>query len=496
MKFFITAFVATFFAFQVSFGQQRGDIISFDLLQEYTADSFGVELQQNIGIPPAILGIDYDFKVYRVVYYTQDINPDSLTIASGLAAIPTNYTCDSLGLMIFGHGLCLKDTEVPSNNQANNAYSLICKGIGANGFVGVAPDYIHMGPLSSPGPQAFIHSRTQATAYIDLMRAARTFCANNNIALSGQVFLSGYSQGGNATMGTAKLIQEEYANEFNVTAACAGGGSFDLSGICADSLTSTNRVTPERQSLPLVIRSLAVVYEDSLAAWGVGINAQNVLDTVFKPAYQAQLPALLDRTNPFFDISFLDSIPARMIIDPILTAFQTDSNHFFRRILADNDVYDWTPQMPLVIFHSDVDIENPYENALFTLQRFQQNGAPNVSLFTIGGLSHPAAGQPYVLYTIGYMKENRKDCLSSGIRNKKFQINDLTIFPNPSSQWVNISTSQKGTLRVLDSNMKLLYTGNIEKTIAIDVSTYAKGNYLVSVENESGSKIYKLLLVQ
>jgi hypothetical protein len=129
MKFFITAFVATFFAFQVSFGQQRGDIISFDLLQEYTADSFGVELQQNIGIPPAILGIDYDFKVYRVVYYTQDINPDSLTIASGLAAIPTNYTCDSLGLMIFGHGLCLKDTEVPSNNQANNAYSLICKGI-------------------------------------------------------------------------------------------------------------------------------------------------------------------------------------------------------------------------------------------------------------------------------------------------------------------------------------------------------------------------------
>jgi predicted esterase len=61
------------------------------------------------------------------------------------------------------------------------------------------------------------------------MRAARAFCANNNIALSGQVFLSGYSQGGNATMGTAKLIQEEYANEFNVTAACAGGGSFDLS---------------------------------------------------------------------------------------------------------------------------------------------------------------------------------------------------------------------------------------------------------------------------
>jgi hypothetical protein len=94
------------------------------------------------------------------------------------------------------------------------------------------------------------------------------------------------------------------------------------------------------------------------------------------------------------------------------------------------------------------------------------------------------------------MKENRKDCLSSGIRDKKFQINDLTIFPNPSNQWANISTSQKGTLKVLDTSMKLLYTSAIEKTVTIDISTYAKGNYLVAIENEEGNKIYKLLLVQ
>jgi hypothetical protein len=52
--------------------------------------------------------------------------------------------------------------------------------------------------------------------------------------------------------------------------------------------------------------------------------------------------------------------------------------------------------MPLVIFHSDADIENTYENALFTLNRFQQSAAHEVSLFIVNGLSDPAAGQPYV----------------------------------------------------------------------------------------------------
>ena len=333
--------------------QQRGDIVSFDSLQFYTAADFGTEVQAIIGFPPSTLGIEYNFNVYRVLYYTQDYHPDSLTIASALVTIPVNYPCSQLGLFSYGHGLTLKNGGVPSNNSSTNSYSLICKGMASNGFIGAAPDYIHMSQWSSPGPQAFIHARTQANCTVDLFRAIRTYCMQHAIQLSGQIFLSGYSQGGNGTVATAKYIQEQYASEFTVTAACAGGGSYDLSGICADSLTSIHRVTPERHSLPLVIRSLAVVYEDSLIAWNTGINKLNVIDTVFKAPYRTQMHALLDRFDPFEDISFLDSIPARMITDSMLFGFQTNPNHFFRKLLADNDIDDWAPQMPLVLFHSD-----------------------------------------------------------------------------------------------------------------------------------------------
>jgi len=477
-----------------SFSQQRGDIVSFDLLESITADSFGVVVEQNIGLPSEALGIDYDFKVYRVLYYTQDVHPDSLTIASSLVSIPENYACSELGIMTYGHGLCLKDGDVPSNNQPWNAYALITKGMAANGFIGVAPDYIHMSQYSSPGPQAFIHARTQANATIDLIRAVRNYCTTNSIQLSGKVFLSGYSQGGNSTVATAKMMQEFHPSEFDIAGAYAGGGSYDISGICADSLSSTNRKTPERHSLPLVIRSLAVVYEDSLAVWGTGLSIQNVLDTVFKSPYDSLLHKLLDRTDPFSDVSVLDSIPARMIIDSILYEFQTDQNHYFRRVLADNNIYDWSPQMPLVLFHSDADIENPYENALFTLQKFQQNGAQDVSIVTVNDISHPEAGRYHVIYCLNFMREKRVDCTSS-VKDKKNNFPNVKVFPNPASDFISISTGNNFTIErvsVYDASMKKTASFSDGTNQNIDVSDYAPGYYLIEVEGTKGEKVFKL----
>jgi hypothetical protein len=477
-----------------SFSQQRGDIVSFNLLESLTADSFGVVVQQQIGLPPAALGIDYDFKVYRVIYYTEDVNPDSLTIASSLVTIPENYPCSELGIMTYAHGLCLKNWDVPSNNQPWNAYSIITKGIAANGYIGAAPDYIHMSEFASPGPQAFIHARTEATATIDLIRAIRSFCNSNSIQLSGKIFLSGYSQGGNATVAAAKMMQELHPTEFDIAGAYAGGGSYDISGICADSLTSTSRKTPERHSMPLVINSLAYIYEDSLIAWGTGLNYQNIIDSVFKSPYDTLLPNLLDRTHPFSDASVLDSIPARMFEDDILLQFQTDPNHYFRRVLADNDLYDWSPQMPLVLFHSDADIENPYENALFTLQKFQQNGAADVSIVTVNGISHPEAGRYHVIYGINFFREKRLDCTSS-ISEKKNDVPYIKVYPNPASDYVNITTENNfpiKTVSIFDASLKIMAKYEHDNFLHIDISHFSAGNYLIEAVSERGTKVYKL----
>lgn len=480
--------------------QQRGDIVSFDSIQAYTAVDFGIEVQTLTGLPGSILGSEYDFTVYRVLYHTQDYHPDSLTIASGLVCIPVNYACPELGLMSYGHGLCLKNDQVPSNNQPSNGYALICKGMAANGFVGVAPDYIHMSQWASPGPQAFIHARTEANSTIDLLRAARTFCASKNITLSGQVFLSGYSQGGHSTVATAKVMQEEYPSEFNVLGAVAGGGSYDLSGVCADSLTSITRKTPEKHSLPLVIRSLGVVNEDSLIAWGTGITMENLIDTIFKSPYKELLPALLDRYDPNNDTDFLDSIPARMIEDQWLIPFQTDPDHFFRRLLADNNVDDWAPQMPLVLYHSDADIENPYPNAVNTLALFEANGAPDVTLNTVADMSHGEAGQFHVLFTLNYMKDKRQDCLTSVADIANSSAVSLHLFPNPTSDVLHVSVigaahAAYSRVRLFNAAAELISQTWINQQTALDVSTLPAGMYLVSVEGDTGARLMKVVVI-
>ena len=370
--------------------------------------------------------------------------------------------------------------------------------MGGNGFVGVAPDYIHMSEWSSPGHQAFIHARTEANCTIDLFRAVRQYCAAHNVGLSGQVFITGYSQGGNSTVATAKMIQENHPAEFNIMAAAAGGGSYDLSGVCADSLTSTNRVTPERHSLPLVIRSLAIVYQDSLTAWGTGITPANVIDTVFKSPYREQLPALLDRFDPMGDNSFLDSIPARMINDNYLLGFQSDPNHFFRKLLADNDIDDWAPQMPLVLFHSNIDIENPYQNAVNTLAKFQQNGAPDVSLNTVANLTHPAAGQPFVLFALNMMKSKRIDCKSAALEeNQNNSSIALNLYPNPTSDLLNvelggIDTKDYTTVKLFNMNLQLVLQSEFSQQTSLNISHLNAGTYLLSIESANGNKLFKM----
>jgi hypothetical protein len=64
-----------------------------------------------------------------------------------------------------------------------------------------------------------------------MLRAARSFCASNNIGLNGQLFLAGYSQGGHTEMALHRELERYHTNEFAVTASAAMAGPYDMSGV-------------------------------------------------------------------------------------------------------------------------------------------------------------------------------------------------------------------------------------------------------------------------
>jgi hypothetical protein len=406
---------------------QRGKVVSFTKLERLTLDDVNAQIQAATGLPGGVLGTTYGVDVYEALYETVAADGTTPITASGLVVLPVGYPCEP-AIMTYGHGLCLKHTEVPSTG-GTGSYALIGKGMGSNGLVAVLPDYIHMGAKATPGIQAFMHAASEASATIDLVRAARNFCAQQQIELSEEVFLSGYSQGGHSSMATARVMQTDFPDEFNVVAAAPGGGTYDLAGIAADSLASSTRFTPEPQALCLVTRSYMTVYRDTVQARGLPTDWWSP----FKAPFDSILQIMLDPTTTLYNRYLLDSIPVRMLQDSFRIAFQTDPGFFIRNLLRLNSLYDWAPRMPMRIYHSTADIENPYQNVLFTLEQFQQRGSTSVEIVVTGTQNHPEAAVPHLLYLRVWFLQLRKACPTNRALPPGTTAS-LTLYPNPTTE--------------------------------------------------------------
>ncbi|HAD97404.1 MAG TPA: hypothetical protein DCG19_08350, partial [Cryomorphaceae bacterium] len=162
--------------------------------------STSTSAQLGVLSPKAIFDVD----IYKIAYNTVDVD-GSPTVASGAMVIPVNTTCNQFPLISYNHGTVLKKEDVPSRN---NGESLIPKLMASTGKVTVCPDYLGLG--DNPGLHPYLHAESEATATIDLIRAVREYINDSlTISLNGEVFITGYSQGGHAAMATLKYIQDQ-----------------------------------------------------------------------------------------------------------------------------------------------------------------------------------------------------------------------------------------------------------------------------------------------
>lgn len=71
-------------------------------------------------------------------------------------------------------------------------------------------------------------------------------------------------------------------------------------------------------------------------------------------------------------------------------------------VLADNDIYDWRPAIPLQLYHGTDDMLVTYMNAVTTLEAMNQAGAVNVELFTVEGGTHLSTFWDYLFGTFSF----------------------------------------------------------------------------------------------
>jgi len=337
---------------------ERGDLLSFEYKDSRSAELIQQQLDNQFGpslSPDAI----YDAIMYSITYETID-QFGEVTTASGLISYPDDVN-GAFPVISFQHGTQIRRGSAPSMNGFNDLVIWLTTA----GYIFIEPDYLGLGVSEMLHPYHL--KDVTASAVIDMIRATEHFCDQlSEIQYNDQLFLAGYSEGGFATMATVKEIEENLSDEFDITVSFPMAGAYDLSGTMVDLMLS-EETYPDPFYLPFFVLSYIEMY--SLGA----------IEDFFLPEYASIFPDLFsgEYSGGYID-GFLPEIPIHMMIPSVVEEFTNDDNYPFKVHLSENDLYDWTPQNTMYIFHGIADESVPHENSVVAYNSFIANGAEDV----------------------------------------------------------------------------------------------------------------------
>lgn len=354
--------------------ESRGRVVTVTRLAVKTPSEVSAELF-SLGFP---FDAPYGVSLYRIVYET--ISPfNRLAWASGLLAVPQG-TKGPAPLLGYQHGTLTRKSDAPSGTGMDLPSLLGA----ATGYVVATADFLGLG--SSEGLHPYVHAKSLASAVIDMLRAARTWCRENRVRLSDRLFLAGYSEGGYATMAVLKEIETHHREEFPVTAVASGAGPYDLSGtMLAEALSE--EPAPNPFYFPYVLLAYQQIYgfEEDAAA-------------LFTPPYDETVPPLFDGAHDAAAINYaLPSVQSEVFSEALLHALRSEDPHPIKAALRENDVYRWVPTVPLRLYHCTDDRDVPFENSRIAYNYFTDHGAPDVKLISLTAGGHVPCAAPVMI---------------------------------------------------------------------------------------------------
>jgi len=468
MEKFATVLLVAILIFSNAFGQ--GTLVEDTIILRLDYDDINELLGEN-GVPSGLLPINFEVDVHRVVYNTPDVDGTTPTTASGLIFIPIGDTCQ-MPMMAYLHGTKVKKDE--TFYYLNGEWFL---GVltATSGYVMCLPDYLGLG--NSPGIHPYQHARSEATASIDILRSARIICAEEQRQLNDQLFIVGYSQGGHSVMATHRMIQEELANEFTVTASAPGSGPYDMAGSQLDMVASLD---PYAQPgyLPYLIQSYQHVYG----------NLYDSIQEIYVSPYDQTLPPLLDGNSNMGQLNAaMPSVPREIFQQAYQDAFFSDPQHPAQIALRDNDVYQWIPEAPVMFNYCRNDEEVTYLNTIVASEYMIGNGATDIQVIerdTVIG--HFACAEPSIIFSKFWFDSMAELCTESVGIEEAESATGFSIYPNPVTDGtVQFSNVQKMMVRVLDiQGRELISTRQVPPNGSLNLVGIPKGIVLLEFRED------------
>lgn len=381
-------FVCLFLGLSLHLSAQRGTVINAVPVTTVTPEEIMQTLQGSLDATAYSLVDLFTYKKHsvtavKVIYNTIDATGDP-AVASGVVFIPAVTTPVQMPLFMYLHGTLTRDMDAPS--YLMGIETVIGWIMAMDGYIAVLPDYLGMG--DGPGVHPYHHAASEASASVDMLKAAAVVCADPLVGAKpdGNLYMSGYSQGGHAALATQNELQNHPLPGMTLLKTVAGSGAYSLSQVQKNYLFD-HPVYPSPSFLPYMLMSFQEAYG----------NLYGNLSQVFVPPFSMTIPALFNGCYTSDEInSQLPSEWKSMFVPKYLWNIQYNWFHPVNQALRKNDVINWKPKSDLHLYYCTCDELVANENSLLAYLSFLLKGSSKVSCLPVGPFKH-AECAPFVL---------------------------------------------------------------------------------------------------
>lgn len=317
--------------------------------------------------------VKHGVDVYKITYITKFDGQELL--ASGLVSVPVDP--GTYPVISYQNGTNTLNSNAPSVNPNYELY-LLLEFMAAPGFVVSVPDYLGFGASKSMF-HPYLDKTSTVQSVTDMLRAVDEFVDHYlDIETNDDLYITGYSQGGWATMQLQKAIELELSDEFKLKASACGAGPYDLN------LVNDYILAQATYPMPYY---MGYIFNSYIKMGDITILPSEI----FKSPYDGRILTLYDGTKSGDEINAqLTTKTFDLFTAAYISGSKTDPK--FASVfnsLKNNSVTAWKTNIPTLIMHGTDDNYVPPSTSANIYNGFVAQG---VSPTTVTYLPIPGAG--------------------------------------------------------------------------------------------------------
>ncbi|MFD4949988.1 alpha/beta hydrolase [Streptomyces sp. NPDC058409] len=292
--------------------------------------------------------VRHGLRAYRLTYRT--ITPQGTpTIATGLLALPKGGP-RRLDLVSDTHGTMAHRDYAPSVGEDFGRFAPYLHA--SAGRAVAAPDYLGLG--KGPGRHPYMDTKSSVTASVDMLRATRTAALRLGRPLTGEVYASGFSQGGQVAMALGRALDNGVDRHFRLRALAPVSGPYDI----------------ERVETPGLFDG-SVNDTSGIFYMTYFLTAQNRLHPLYKNPSEVFREPYAGIVDDLFDTNhteeqIIPALPAtlkELLTDDYYRQVQHPTGALLAAVRAQDGNCAWKPHVPVRLYSSSGDTDVPIANA-------------------------------------------------------------------------------------------------------------------------------------